>query len=118
MQKARAEVVARNANVAFTLGAGSSWAVSVVTHASVIEQRLGTEGSRNVTRTVTPAGLTTITFSNLRTVTTNADASAPFTQVDLAATGGSQNLRVTIGVGGNARMCDPNLAAGTSSRAC
>lgn len=118
LQKARAEAVARNTNVAFTLGADSSWTVSVVTPASVIEQRLGTEGSKNVTRVVTPAGLTTITFSNFGTVSTNADASAPFTQVDLAAVGGSQNLRVTIGVGGNARMCDPNLAPGTSTRAC
>lgn len=118
LQKARAEAVARNTNVAFTLGADSSWTVSVVAPASVIEQRLSTEGSQNVTHTVTPVGATTITFSNFGTVTTNADASAPFTQIDLAATGGSQNLRVTIGAGGNARMCDPNLAAGSSPRAC
>lgn len=118
LQKARAEAVARNTNVAFTLGADSSWTVSVVAPAAVIEQRLSTEGSQNVTRTVTPVGATTITFSNLGIVVANADASAPFTQVDLVATGGSQNLRVTIGVGGNARMCDPNLVAGTSPRAC
>ena len=118
LQKARAEAVARNTNVAFTLGTDSSWTVSVVAPASTIEQRLSTEGSKNVTRTVTPVGATTITFSNFGTVTGNADLSVPFTQVDLVATGGNQNLRVTIGAGGNARMCDPNLVAGTSPRAC
>jgi type IV fimbrial biogenesis protein FimT len=118
LQKARAEAVARNTNVAFTLGTDSSWTVSVVTPASTIEQRLSTEGSKNVTRTVTPVGAITITFSNFGTVTANADASTPFTQVDLVATGGNQNLRVTIGAGGNARMCDPNMVAGTSPRAC
>ena len=118
IQRARAEAVARNTDTAFALGTDSSWTVSVVTPASVIEQRLSNEGSRNVTRTVLPVGATTITFNNLGVVVTNADASASLTQVDLVAVGGSQNLRVTIGVGGNSKMCDPNLASGTSPRAC
>lgn len=118
LQRARAEAVARNTNVAFALGADSSWTINVVTPASVIEQRLSTEGSKNVTRTELPAGATTITFNNFGIVVPNADATASLTQVDLAAVGGNQNLRVTIGVGGNARMCDPNLAAGSSPRAC
>lgn len=122
LQRARAEAVARNTNVAFALGVDSSWAISVVTPASPIEQRLSSEGSRNVTRTalavdlITPA--TTITFNNFGVIVANADASATLAQVDLAAVGGTQNLRVTIGVGGNARMCDPNLVAGSSPRAC
>lgn len=118
LQRARAEAVLRNTNIAFALGTDSSWTVSVVTPASVIESRPSTEGSNNVTRTVLPAGATTITFNNFGGVVANADASATLTQVDLAAVGGSQNLRVTIGVGGNARMCDPNLASGSSPRAC
>lgn len=118
LQRARAEAVALNTNVAFALGADSSWTINVVTPASVIEQRLSTEGSKNVTRTELPVGATTITFNNFGIVVANADATASLTQVDLAAVGGTQNLRVTIGVGGNARMCDPNLAAGSSPRAC
>jgi len=120
LQKARAEAVARNANVSFTLGAGTSWTVGVVAPASVIEQRFGNDGSKDVTRTVLPAGATTITFNTLGGVVlpTNADGSVPFSQVDLTAAGGSLNLRVTIGVNGNARMCDPNLAPGSSPRAC
>lgn len=118
LQRARAEAVARNTNIAFTLGTNSAWAINVVTPASEIESRLATEGSANVTRTVLPANATTITFNNLGQVAGNADASESLTQVDLAATGGSQNLRVTIGVGGNARMCDPSLTVATNPRGC
>ncbi|MDE2310582.1 MAG: GspH/FimT family pseudopilin [Betaproteobacteria bacterium] len=118
LQKARAEAVSRNTNVTFVLGANSSWVVSVVTSGEVIESRSANEGSQNVTRTVLPAGATTITFNNFGAIVANADASATLTQVDLAAVGGNQNLRVTIGVGGNTRMCDPNLAPGSSPRAC
>lgn len=118
LQRARAEAVARNTNVAFAFGANSSWTVSVVAPAAVIESRSGTEGSANVTRTVLPAGATSITFNNLGIVAANADGSASLAQVDLDAAGGNQILRVTIGVGGNARMCDPGLTAGSSPRAC
>lgn len=118
LQRARAESVARNANTTLVLGTDSSWTISVVTPASVIDQRLAGEGSKNVTRTVVPVGTTTVTFNNFGLVVANADASASITQVDLTAIGGSQPLRVTIGTGGNARMCDPNIATGTSPRAC
>lgn len=122
MQRARSEAVARNTNVEFVLGVNSSWTVSVVTPASVIESRASTEGSKNITATVSPGGATTVTFNSFGSVVANADASATLTQVDLdsplLAAADSQDLRVTIGVGGNARMCDPNLASGSSPRAC
>jgi type IV fimbrial biogenesis protein FimT len=118
LQQARAEAVARNTNVAFVLAADSSWSVSVVTPAAVIASRSASEGSQNTTRTVLPVGATTITFSNFGTVVANADASAALTQVDLAGVGGGKSLRVTIGVGGNAKMCDPSLASGSNPRAC
>lgn len=117
MQRARAEAVARNTPVQFVLGAGSSWTVSVVSDGVQIDKRDSSEGSRNVTVEAlaadsTPA--TTVTFNSLGQVT---DA-APLWQVNLAAVGASQNLRITIGAGGNARMCDPSLTAGSSPRAC
>jgi type IV fimbrial biogenesis protein FimT len=120
LQKARAEAVVRNANVAFTLGAGSdsSWSVYVVA-GSGIESRSASEGSKNVTRTVKPTStLTTVTFNSFGSVlTTNPGGgvpSAPFTEVDLAATGGS-TLYVKIAAGGNARMCDPSVTLGPRS---
>jgi len=116
LQRARAEAVARNTNVQFVLGTGSSWTVSDGTQ---IDKRDSSEGSKNVTVTALAADLstpaTTVTFSNLGIVVASADSLA---QVDLTAAGASQNLRVTIGVGGSARMCDPSLTPGSSPRAC
>ncbi len=128
MQRARAEAVARNANVAFVLGTGagsaSSWTVDYVVPpvpppAGPIDSRLSNEGSKDVTRTVLPANATTVTFNNFGGVVANADATASLAEVDLAAVGGSP-LRVTIGVGGNAKMCDPNMPVSIppSPRAC
>jgi type IV fimbrial biogenesis protein FimT len=124
LQRARAEAVARNAKIEFVLGAGtdSSWTVNYSDTPGnpppvtpPIDSRSSNEGSKDVTRTVLPADATTVTFNSLGGVVTDV---ASLAQVDLAAVGGSQNLRVTIGVGGNARMCDPSLASGSSPRAC
>lgn len=121
LQRARAEAVGRNTNVEFVLGLGSSWVVQL-TDGTQIEARSASEGSANATVAVTPAGTDTVTFTNFGGVAiANADASAPFTQVDLDSAvlgaAASQELRITIGLGGNVRMCDPNAAAGTP-RAC
>jgi len=118
VQRARAEAVGRNASVSFVMATDSSWTVNVVAPASIIETRPATDGSANVTRTVLPAGATTVTFGNLGIIVPNADASASLTQIDLSVIGGNKNLRVTIGVGGSAKMCDPSLSAGSSPIAC
>lgn len=119
LQRARAEAVTRNTLVAFTFGTNTAWTINVVNPASVIESRPSSDGSEDVTRTTLPAGATTLTFGNLGVAaTTNADGSAPLTQVDLTTANGTRNMRVVIGVGGNARMCDPSLPAGSSPSAC
>lgn len=146
LQLARAEAVARNTNVRFQLinnlsstcalsSTSTSWVVSQDNPAGacnsapsntiaprLIQARAAGEGSVNVTASAVAADLittaTTLTFNSFGQVTTNADGSAPFARIDFTATGGSQNLRVMIGTGGNARMCDPNIATGTSPRAC
>ena len=120
LQRARAEAVGRNTNVEFVLGAGSSWVVRLAGGAN-IDSRPSSEGSRDVT-VVTDTGTTTVTFNNFGGLAaTNLDASVPFTQVNLdspmLAAADSQELRVTIGVGGNVRMCDPG-APPSSPRAC
>lgn len=118
LQRARAEAVARNTNVAFVLGVQSSWTVSVVTPASGIESRSANEGSKDVTVTVLPAGATTATFNNFGAVVANAGGSASLTQIDFAVAGSNRDLRVTLGAGGTIKMCDPTLASGTSPSAC
>jgi type IV fimbrial biogenesis protein FimT len=120
LQRARGEAVARNSNVAFGLGAGTSWTVSVVNPATTIETRSDKEGSRNVALCVKPAGATAATFNNFGgvTATNPQDGSLPITQFYLSAPGSTQSLRVMIGVGGNAKMCDPGMAPNSNSRAC
>lgn len=123
LQRARAEAVARNTDVRFTLVSSTSWTVDYVVKpvptAPAIDSSSGNEISPKVTVVATnkdsgPA--TMVTFDNL------GQAKNPDTdirQVDLSATGATQNLRVTMGAGGNApKMCDPSLAAGSSPRAC
>jgi type IV fimbrial biogenesis protein FimT len=122
IQRARAEAVKRNANVAFTLDANSSWTINVVSDGSVVESRSSGEGSNNVTVATTPPTATTITLNSLGAIVANADASATITQVDLDSSvldpADSRNLTVTIGLGGIVRMCDPNLAHGSNPQAC
>jgi type IV fimbrial biogenesis protein FimT len=128
LQRARSEAVSRNTNVAFSLTSppNSSWSVYSITPASGIDARTFSEGSKAVTIAVTPAGSTTVTFNSFGgaltanpgtvvPVTGTAVPAVPFTVLDFTAPGGNRNLRVTIPLGGIARMCDPNAAAGTTT---
>jgi type IV fimbrial biogenesis protein FimT len=121
LQRARAEAVGRNINVEFVLTSlpDSSWKVKVAGGAD-IESRSGNEGSKNVSAT-TDTGTTTVTYNNFGGVGTNDDGSAPFNFIDVDSTtlsaAESQDLRITVGVGGNVRMCDPNAPSGMP-RAC
>lgn len=112
IQRARGEAVTRNANVQFVLGSGTSWTVDYVTKPNasdpVLDTRSSSEGSQNVTTTITPSGATNVTFNNLGLVVSSPTT---LTQVDFTATGAGQNRRVLIGAGGSARSCDPALLA-------
>lgn len=124
MQLARSEAVRQNLNVQLVLGTQSSWTISVPSTATQIQARDYSAGSKNVTVTKTPNAATTVTFNSLGRVTTNADASATFTQLDfdvpttILAAAESRNLRIVIASGGNVRMCDPTVTDTTDSRFC
>jgi type IV fimbrial biogenesis protein FimT len=120
----RAEAVKCNARVAFAMGTASAWTIMHVdacgslAASSVLESRPSSEGSRNVTVTVTPSGTNTITFGSLGTTVPNADGSAAPTRFDLSSNGTGADsslraLRVAIGAGGSAKLCDPNIPAKT-----
>jgi type IV fimbrial biogenesis protein FimT len=117
LQKARAEAVARNANVDFVLGIATSWTVQLSGGGTVIETRASNEGSVSTTRAVLPTTATTVTYNSFGRVANGADA---LTRVTLTTPDDNKplGLRVNIGVGGDTRICDPNLAAGSSLRAC
>lgn len=123
LQLARAEAVRRNTNVQFVFGTDTDWTVSVVAPLTTVQSRSSAQGSAGVIVTRTPAAATTITFNSFGRVAANADGSASITQVDvdvpttlLAATA-SRDLRITLGAGGNVRMCDPNVSA-PDTRTC
>jgi type IV fimbrial biogenesis protein FimT len=112
MKSARAEAIRRNTTVQLVLAANSDWTVSVVGTGEFVESRSGADGSPNVALTLTPADATTITFNGLGRVVANNDASPPITQVDIDSTTlaseNSRDLRITVGTGGDVRMCDPD----------
>jgi type IV fimbrial biogenesis protein FimT len=124
LQKAKAEATKRNTTVEFVLGTNPPWQIQLP--GSAVIETSTTEGAKNVVATATPAGADTVTFNSLGGVvspnpTANANGvTATLTQIDFdsGVLAGSRNLRVTIGLGGITRMCDPNLAAGSSPRAC
>lgn len=121
LQLARAEAVRRNSNVTFVLGTNTGWTVTATNTGEVVQTRSDQDGSKNATVTVTPAGATTVTFNGYGRVTTNTDASATITQIDVGSStlsaANTRGLRITLGSGGGVRMCDPALAAG-DPRAC
>jgi type IV fimbrial biogenesis protein FimT len=119
IQRARAEAVARNTNVSFTIDVtDAGWAVDVVAPPSQIDARERTEGSQDTTVTILPAVASQLTFNNYGILVPNADGDPAITQLDFAANGGSKSMRVMIGVGGNAKMCDPSLVPGSKPSAC
>jgi type IV fimbrial biogenesis protein FimT len=119
LQKARAEAVARNTNVSFILGAGTSWTVSVVNPASTIETRNSSEGSAIVTLTAVAQDLvtaaTSVTFNNFGGI---VNPTTDIARLDITAPNANKPLRVQILAGGTARMCDPSLSVTTNPRGC
>lgn len=133
LQKAKAEAVKRNANVEFVLGSNPPWLIQLPgntlpcpipanTTPSTLLECATTEGEKNATATATPSTSTTVTFNSLGGIeATNFNGQSPLTQIDFNSSAlptTSHKLRVTIGLGGITRMCDPNLATGSSPRAC
>ena len=127
LQRARAEAVVRNTNIEFIL-VDRAWEVrivGVVGEAGKIDSRPAGEMSPNIALSIFPAAapaLTTVTFSNLGTVTPNTPASDSINRIDIDSTSlsatESRDLRIVLGVGGNARMCDPNVGSSTDPRHC
>ncbi len=133
IMRARAEAVKCNVDVAFVLlGTASSWkvtnvkdcgdvAASGIPAGTTLESRSSSEGSKNVTVAATPGGTSTITFGNFGTMVPNTDTpqTQTPTQFNLSSNGSGSGvtlrpLRVEIGAGGNARVCDPNLPTSTT----
>ena len=146
LQMARAEALRRNTQVRFqlfgTLNAGcaastsgKSWVVSLAdssgqcnlapadTAPQIIQKKDGAEGSPNTALAATGGSL--VTFNGLGRVVNVG----PLTQVDITnPVGGAcktaagnepmRCLRIQVASGGQMRMCDPAVTAGTDPRRC
>lgn len=123
LQLARNEAVRRNTNVEFILGPGAGWTVQVANPVTSIQVKPEAEGTSDMAITKTPSTATTVTFSSLGRVVTNAGGSATITQIDVDAptsvipASASRELRITISSGGQVKMCDPSVASG-DPRSC
>jgi type IV fimbrial biogenesis protein FimT len=125
LQTARSEAIRRNLLIQIVVGPGTGWSVSEAVSGAAIQSRVSQEGSANAVLTATPNGATTVTFTQLGSVTANLDASATPAQFDVSnPVGGScqpagamRCLRVVVSGGGMLKMCDPIVAA-PDPRAC
>lgn len=122
LQVARAEAIKRNANVSFTLANNTSWIVGCPTVTAncptLIQQKPAKEGASG-TITLTIIGTNTVSFTGLGTTTSTTGQMTQVTVDNSSITAAeSKDLRITIGIGGNARVCDPNVSSVTDSRKC
>jgi len=117
LQVARSEAIRRNLPVMITFNVPQTgWSVTELPPtATFIQGRQHEEGSPNAQITATPGAATTVTFTPLGGVTTNADGSPALTRIDITnpsggpcqPAGAMRCLRVIISAGGTVRMCDP-----------
>lgn len=131
LQRARAEAITRGTTLGVTFaltppvpGDATSWIVSLNDlPVKVLDSRLSSEGSRDVTRFTFPAAAALVTFDSTGRPMANPDGSATLQTVSLSvppsvlAPADAQNLNVTINFDGQVRMCDPNVFS-PNPRAC
>ena len=120
LQVARMEAVRRNIPVQLVFGTGSAWTVGCVTVTATcpatIQSRTAGEGS-SAAITVTSSGGNTFVFDQFGRRSTPAAGSGTVTlDVDTStlSSAESRQLRVTVDVGGNTRMCDPDTGVATT----
>lgn len=122
MQLARAEAIRRNTAMEMRMDVASGWSVRVVGTGEVVRSRLHSEGTSAASVVIAPAGATKITFDSFGSVVDpNPDATARITEIKIDSTAiagpDSRELCVMVKVGGNVRLCDPQVAAG-DTRTC
>jgi type IV fimbrial biogenesis protein FimT len=141
LQLARAEAVRQNVQVQYDQGVQSSWIVCTVAstagsnpanrcpsptpYVGFVQQGTSSEGSSNAVVVVngvwprpSPPG-ETVTFNSIGRVIVNGSGAPAITQLDVcnALDASVRKMRIVVGMGGNVRMCDPQVASG-DPRAC
>jgi type IV fimbrial biogenesis protein FimT len=121
MQLARAEAIRRNADVEMRMDVSSGWTARVAGTGEVVQSRVAGEGSAAALVTISPVGAKTVTFNSFGSIGTNADGTAPVTEIKIdspaISAADSRELCILVRAGGNVRMCDPQVAV-TDTRSC
>lgn len=142
IQVTRSEAVKNNARARFVLCGlpTSSWEVLAASAAAPapaaslacgassnaaageirVQERSSQEGSRTAQVAINGAaiGVTTVTAATFNSFGRVVDVT-PITQIDVTTPTGDRPLRITVGAGGNTRMCDPSpLLSATDPRHC
>jgi len=124
LQLARANAIQRNKSVTFTMnGPDSSWSVSIdapsALEPATVQSRSAAEGTPNAVIATTDP---TITFDGLGKTNLPAAATIQVTNPTGGACGtGSGEMRclnLTVAVGGQIKMCDPQVLTAGDSRRC
>ncbi len=129
LQLARASAVQRNKSVTFTMnGPDSSWAVTIDTPSAfeqaTVQSRSASEGTPNAQVSVAAPGAlpVAISFDGLGKTNLAQQATIQITNPTggaCGAGGGTMRcLNVTVAVGGQIKMCDPQVSAAGDSRKC
>jgi len=124
LQLARASAVQRNKSVTFTMnGPDSSWSVTIdapsAAEPATVQTRNAAEGTPNAVIATTDP---TITFDGLGKTNLLAAATIQVTNPAGGACGtGTTDMRclnLTVAVGGQIKMCDPQVLTAGDSRGC
>jgi type IV fimbrial biogenesis protein FimT len=127
LQLARANAIQRNKAVTFTMnGPDSSWSVTIdspstvggVIEPAIVQARSAAEGSPNAVIATTDS---TITFDGLGKTNLLAAATIQVTNPPRACGTGNTEMRclnLTVAVGGQIKMCDPQVLTAGDSRKC
>ena len=124
LQLARANAIQRNKSVTFTMnGPDSSWSVTIDSPSAlepgIVQTRSAAEGTPNAVIATTDP---TITFDGLGKTNLLAAATIQVTNPTGGACGTANTemrcLNLTVAVGGQIKMCDPQVVTAGDSRRC
>lgn len=132
---ARVEALKRNTSIFFDIAADTSWSVGCVAPVpdndldgvpdcpAVIQSQTATEGGSTVSVTITPVSTSRVTYNGIGMVRPlNLDGTSAITEINLDSTvlpsSQSRELRILMGGGGLARLCDPSVTTVGDPRKC
>ncbi len=125
MQLARTEAIARNVAVTFRKDAatGSGWCVTLDPDSCDVplHVRSAKDGSSAAVEVALSNGATqTVAFDGFGRLKSPAPVAGTAIRLDMthATVSDARKLRVTVDIGGTARMCDPSVTSTSDTRIC